>query len=128
MKLASIIFATALLSAGSLGAASPEFRFSGEVKAGQLPADAFGLVVKAGYVEVLDLPSGLKLEVSAPRQDGENAKTQVRLLQANGKQYRILHEAVTTGSSANDRLFSYLVCGSQVTFYSPAPANIPVCK
>lgn len=128
MKHAFVVSAVALVMAGTASANSGEFRFSGEVKAGNVPALAFGLSVETRHLQVLEAPAGLKLEVAAPRDDGPKAEAQVRLLKAVGGQYQVLHEAKTIGSSAQERSFSYLVCGSEVTFFTPAPPVTPQCK
>jgi hypothetical protein len=127
MKSASI--AAVLVLAGSQAFADPgTFQFSGEVQAGNLIAEAFGQSVALGHVRVLELPSGLRLELSAPRQDSEGAQTRIRLLQASGEQFRVLHEATTIGPASVDRSFGYLVCGQEVTFLTPAPRVSPACR
>lgn len=128
MKPACVVAAVALFMTGAASANSAEFRFSGEVKSGDLSPLAFGLSVEARHMQVVDGPAGLKLEVSAPRDDGPKAEYLVRLLKAVGGHYQVLHEAKTIGSSAQERSFSYLVCGSEVTFITPAPQVTPLCK
>ncbi len=128
MKHACAVTAVALLMTGAASANSGEFRFSGEVKSGSLPPLAFGLSIETRHVQVVEAPAGLKLEVTAPRDDGPKAEALVRLLKAVGGQYQVLHEAKTIGSSAQERSFSYLVCGSEVNFITPAPQVIPPCK
>lgn len=118
-----------LLISTSVVAESPaEFRFSGEVQADQLTSTAFGLPVAIGSVRFLDLEPGLRLELAAPREDGDKAVTQVRLLRAEDGYYKILHEAQITGSSEVERSFTYRVCDSVVTFFAPAPYKTPTCS
>ena len=128
MKVVLVLSVLATSSALAVGASPSQFQFSGEVHANHEVSTAFGLAVAPGYAQILDLPSGLKLEVSSPREDGDSAQTYVRLLQASSNGYRVLHEARSTGSAAYERSFSYLVCGSEVTFLTPAPATTPQCK
>jgi hypothetical protein len=120
---------TALLtSTAAVPASLSEFRFSGEIQADQLRSTAFMLPVATGYVQFLDLEPGLRLELAAPREDGDEAVTQVRLLQEEDGYYRILHEARISGSSEVERSFTYRVCGSEVTFFAPAPTKTPGCS
>lgn len=128
MKNACAVTAVALFVTGAASASSGAFRFSGEVKSGNLPPLAFGLSIKTRHVQFVEVPAGLKLEVAAPLDDGPKAEALIRLLKAEGGQYQVLHEAKTIGSSAEERSFSYLVCGSEVTFITPAPQVTPLCK
>ena len=128
MKAALVLSVLATSSAIAFGASPSQFQFSGEVHANQEVSMAFGLAVAPGFAQIVDLPAGLKLEVSSPREDGESAQTYVRLLHASNSGFRVLHEARSTGSAAYKRSFSYLVCGSVVTFLTPAPAITPQCK
>jgi|GEM_PF-5664766 len=128
MKHAYVVTAVALFMTGAASANSGEFRFSGEVRSGDLSPLAFGLSVETRHLQVVEAPAGLKLEVAAPRDDGPKAESLVRLLKAVGGQYQVLHEAKTIGSSDRERSFSYLVCGSEVTFITPAPQVTPLCK
>ena len=124
-----LAFCAALLaSASALSAPLSEFRFSGEIQADQFRSNAFGLAVESGYVQFLDVEPGLRLELAAPREDGDDVVTQVRLLREDEGYYKILHEARITGSSEVERSFTYRVCGSEVTFFAPAPTKTPGCS
>ena len=94
----------------------------------QLPSEAFIQPVEAGYVRFLDLPSGLRLELTAPRDDGVDDVTIVRLLRDDGGYYKVLHEARTTAPADSERSFTYRVCGPEVTFMTPAPYVTPKCE
>ena len=123
------VVALLVLSASSAEAASPsQFRFSGEVQANHEATVAFGFTASPGSTQVVDLPSGLKLEVSAPSEGGNGAQTRVRLLRVSSSRSLVLHESVSTGPPSSERSFSYLVCGTKVTFLAPAPAVTPQCK
>jgi len=128
MKRLLALCATLLASTSAMSASQSEFRFSGEIQADQLRSTAFILPVVTGYVQFLDLDPGLRLEFAAPREDGDEAVTQVRLLQEDDGYYKILHEARITGSSEVERSFTYRVCGSEVTFFAPAPTKTPACS
>jgi len=120
-------FVTLLTSTSAISATQPEFRFSGEIQPDQLRSTAFMHPIEAGYVQFLDLESGLRLELAAPRDDGDEAVTHVRLLQEDDGYYKILHEAQISGSSEIERSFTYRVCGADVTFFAPAPTKTPQC-
>ncbi len=123
-----VALAAGLLFAGSaIPISTSQFSFNGEVQADTNVSTAFGLKVWAGYVQFVDLEPGLRLELAAPREDGTKAVTLVRLLQEDGGYYKILHEAQISGSSTYERSFSYRVCGSEVTFFTPAPTKTPEC-
>ena len=128
MKHQIVLCATLLASTSAMSASQSEFRFSGEIQADQLRNTAFGLAVETGYVQFLDLEPGLRLEIAAPREDGDDVVTQVRLLREDEGYYKILHEAHITGSSEVERSFTYRVCGSEVTFFAPAPTKTPECS
>lgn len=128
MKLLTIVSIASLLTCQAAMASVPEFRFAATVQADNSPVERFSQPVQGGHVRILDLPAGLKVEMAAPSQDGESAETYVRLLQRDGDTYRVLHEARRTGPSSAERSFSYVVCGTNVQFISPAPAVVPECK
>lgn len=128
MRSALLVGACALVAASASATQDAPFLFSGEVQVGQETTEAFGLHLYAGHVQFLDLPAGVRLEVAAPREDGDEAMALIRLLQADGHNYRILHEAQTFGSSDFERSFTYRVCGDEVTFFKPAPTVTPRCS
>ncbi len=109
--------------------AAGTFQFNGEVQKDSLRSSAYGLSIKLGQVAMFDMPGELKLQIATPKQDDERAVAVVRLLRptAGPNRYEILHEARTVGASGKERSISYLVCGEQVTFLTPAPQVTPTC-
>jgi hypothetical protein len=128
MKRLIALGAGMMVSTSAVSTSQSEFRFSGEIQANQLMSTAFIQPVAAGYVRFLELEPGLRLELATPREDGDKAVTLVRLLLQDHGDYRILHEAHITGSSQIERSFTYRVCGSEVTFFAPAPTKTPQCN
>ena len=128
-KMKALLAAAILLTTASTAhSVEPAFRFSGEVVVDHQTPLAYGVAVQEKRGQSIDVPSGLKLEITAGRTGGEQAETQTRLLRPIGNgQFVVLHQAQTTGSADIDRSITYRVCGDVVTFMTPAPSISPKC-
>ncbi len=117
---------TALYSS-NISAEAAKFFFAGEVRINQKNTHAFGISLIFNQVHTLQIDSNHQILIITPMKNGEEAETEIRLLQRQRDSYNILHTAKTIGSSDNHRSYSYRVCGSEATFYSPAKTEIPKC-
>jgi hypothetical protein len=128
MKIKTLFTVISVLTCQVATASIPEFHFTATVQKDGAALEHLDMSVRAGYVRILDLPSGIRIELAAPSQDGEKAQTYVRLLQREGDAYRILHESQRIAPSSVKRSFFYAICGESVQFISPASGSQPECK
>jgi hypothetical protein len=128
LKFTTLVTVASFLACQAAMASAPEFHFAAAVRTDSSSVERIDLSVQAGHVRILDLPSGVRIEMAAPSEDGETAQTYVRLLQRDGDTYRILHEARRIAPSSVERSFTYAICATKVQFVSPASAFEPECK
>ena len=83
----------------------------------------FDVQVPAKQHATIELNDGSKLTLAAPGDSG-NANAAARLVSASGQ---TLHNATFTDPTLASTSVASLICGSQVTYFSPAPSDIPDC-
>lgn len=54
-------------------------------------------------------------------------RTQVRVLERAGDDYRVIHEAVVVAPAFHVRSFTLVICRGRVGYVTPAPATVPTC-
>jgi hypothetical protein len=100
----------------SAGAAAPEF--AGSVWEGQAEATRLQFTLVPDRMARVSAGAGRVIEITA-QADGASL---IRLLDSAGK---VMHSASTPADSGSVKSFRYTVCGAQVTFASPEPAEMP---
>lgn len=79
-----------------------------------------------GQIQAVDLEGGLKVELTAEavRSESEDSVTVRLMRKAN---LEVLHTARHSRLRTAERRIAYVVCGDNVTYFSPAPNDIPMC-
>lgn len=117
-----------LLSCVSLAASatSPErVQFTGTLQRDGSPAVVLDLQLPSRQAATLRLSDGSTLELATPGSPVSPDGARIRLLTPAGE---IMHTATIPDSGLASTSFAYLICAGRVTYMSPAPAVVPVCK
>ena len=119
MKVKAVALVSTLLASSALLAAS-EPRMLGTVWNSDGQMARIDFVPAFGKTSKINLEDGLELEFTTAT-DGSSL---IRLLNDQGQQ---LHSARTPAASVYTKSFRYVICGKNIKYSSPEPADIPNC-
>ena len=115
-----VLFATAFFAhAGT----AESVQFTGFVARDNGTPVRFDIQVPAKQHTIVELNDGSKLTLAAPGDSGDPTAA-ARLVSASGE---TLHTATFSDPSLASTSLAYLICGAQVTYFSPAPSSVPSC-
>lgn len=116
MKTKLAAFTALALAPLCASAAIDSVHFSGTVQSDDATPSRFEMTVPNGQTSKIVLSDGTVVELTAAPTDDLSATSDIRLLDASGKQ---LHFAKTP-HEVTSKSFSYSICQGQVTFTSPS--------
>ena len=97
-------------------AANDSVHFSGAVQSGNATPSRFEMTVPNGETTKIALADGTVIELTAASAEDAAATSDIRLLDASGKQ---LHHAEAP-HDVTSKSFAYSICKGEVTFTSPS--------
>jgi len=100
-------------------------QFTGTLQRDALPAVAVDLQLPSREAATVQLSDGFTLELTTPGNPSSPDGARIKLLSPDGK---VMHTASVPDPGVASISFAYQVCAGQVTYMSPAPADVPACK
>jgi hypothetical protein len=122
--LSTLVLLSAALSAS---AAVRTYHFEFTVQVDKDEPIVVSATLPPGTRNTLQANGRISFEVETPLSVGESSVTVVRIIDSSSGIPVVRDTSRRQGSVETQRRFTYLVCGSNVTFISPTPAQTKTC-
>ena len=111
----------------SASAAVRTYRFEFPVQVDKAEPIVVSATLPPGTKHTLQASGRISFEVETPTSVDESSATVVKIVDSSSGTPVVLDTSRRYGSVETQRRFTYLLCGSNLTFISPTPAESKTC-